>query len=447
MWDGIKDQYIIAYFDEECIREIEGKLPFKTAWAQSKDLVGNTWSQIKKCKGLKDILVRNFLFILTYLYFHFSVQLLYQFDWFCLPQQRNGNFTFAEFEPDINGTNTKALNINVCKLWAQTVFMEFNAYMMVTNRVITFLVGFYVSTIVKRWFDQIKLVPSPDNVCLFLGAMVHFKPNYAKEELVLKKKIIRYLHLSWVLALSSLCPNLFQFAVNPMQCPGKEMMKPNEVAQLQPYPVKRKKNLKLINQKGIRWFLPLNWAIIEINKSCNEENPDKKITKDPKDLVGQILKFRTDLEHLREYGENPLPIIFSYAVWLCIIGWLSMGLFGAQNILHHSDAAAAGLGIYITVAFSFPLYELLTFLLIITWVQAADELKNPFRTNPGYDVDLVAKLHINLWKSSLMLQNQQEMLHNNKEVRFEIDYSNEIREMGNRFYNETSGLEVKSKPY
>ena len=113
-------------------------------------------------------------------------------------------------EPDINATSTKALNINVCKLWAQTVFMEFNAYMMVTNRVITFLVGFYVSTIVKRWFDQvcqlitlhflslclqIKLVPSPDNVCLFLGAMVHFKANFAKEELVLKKKIIRYLHL------------------------------------------------------------------------------------------------------------------------------------------------------------------------------------------------------------------------------------------------------------
>ena len=47
MWDGIKDQYIIAYFDEECIREIEGKLPFKTAWAQSKSLVGNTWNQIK----------------------------------------------------------------------------------------------------------------------------------------------------------------------------------------------------------------------------------------------------------------------------------------------------------------------------------------------------------------------------------------------------------------
>ena len=90
------------------------------------------------------------------------------------------------------------------------------------------------------------------------------------------------------------------------------MMRPNEVAQLQPYPVKKKKNLKLINQKGIRWFLPLNWAIIEINKACNEENPDKKIQKDPKDLVGQILKFRTDLEHLREYGENPLPIIFSY---------------------------------------------------------------------------------------------------------------------------------------
>ena len=128
-------------------------------------------------------------------------------NWVCLKQ-------CFDLEPDINQTSTKALNINVCKLWAQTVFMEFNAYMMVTNRVITFLVGFYVSTIVKRWFDQviqdnsigihflriflqIKLVPSPDNVCLFLGAMVHFKSNFAKEELVLKKKIIRYLHLRY----------------------------------------------------------------------------------------------------------------------------------------------------------------------------------------------------------------------------------------------------------
>lgn len=113
MWDGIKDQYIIAYFDEESIRKIEGELPFKTAWAQSKSLVGNTWSQIKsktfkilvcnsihvfiECRGLRDILVRNFLFVLIYLYFHFTVQLLYQFDWFCMPAQRNGNYTFAEF--------------------------------------------------------------------------------------------------------------------------------------------------------------------------------------------------------------------------------------------------------------------------------------------------------------------------------------------------------------
>ena len=115
MWDGIKDQYIIAYFDEECVREIEGKLPFKTAWAQSKSLVGNTWSQIKsktfwilvcptyaiciftEYRALRDILVRNFLFVLIYLFFHFTVQLLYQFDWFCMPAQRNGNFTFAEF--------------------------------------------------------------------------------------------------------------------------------------------------------------------------------------------------------------------------------------------------------------------------------------------------------------------------------------------------------------
>ena len=114
MFDGVKDQYIVAYFDEECIREIEGKLPFKTAWAQSKILVTNTWSQIKskswtkntlwlqyltlsECRGLRDILVRNFLFVVIYVWLHFTIQLLYQFDWLCLPQQRNGNFSMAEY--------------------------------------------------------------------------------------------------------------------------------------------------------------------------------------------------------------------------------------------------------------------------------------------------------------------------------------------------------------
>ena len=47
MFDGIKDQFIVAYFDEECIREDEGELPFKTTWMQSKNLVRNSWTQIK----------------------------------------------------------------------------------------------------------------------------------------------------------------------------------------------------------------------------------------------------------------------------------------------------------------------------------------------------------------------------------------------------------------
>ena len=58
---------------------------------------------------------------------------------------------------------------------------------------------------------------------------------------------------------------------------------------------------------------------------------------------------------------NVISVLMNQAVWLCIIGWLSMGLFGAQNILHHTDAAAGGLGIYITVIFSFPLYEVRDF--------------------------------------------------------------------------------------
>ena len=46
---------------------------------------------------MRDILVRNFLFVVIYVWLHFTIQLLYQFDWLCLPQQRNGNFSMAEY--------------------------------------------------------------------------------------------------------------------------------------------------------------------------------------------------------------------------------------------------------------------------------------------------------------------------------------------------------------
>ncbi|KAK0156954.1 hypothetical protein PV327_011499, partial [Microctonus hyperodae] len=36
----------------------------------------------------------------------------------------------------------------------------------------SFVLGFYVSLVVKRWWDQYKLLPWPDNLALFISAAI-----------------------------------------------------------------------------------------------------------------------------------------------------------------------------------------------------------------------------------------------------------------------------------
>jgi len=36
----------------------------------------------------------------------------------------------------------------------------------------SFVLGFYVSLVVKRWWEQYKLLPWPDNLALFISAAI-----------------------------------------------------------------------------------------------------------------------------------------------------------------------------------------------------------------------------------------------------------------------------------
>ena len=64
------------------------------------------------------------------------------------------------------------------------------------SKIITFLVGFYVSTIVKRWWEQIRYLPLPVVATnIQLANIIEDRKVSSDEALDLKKKIMRYFHL------------------------------------------------------------------------------------------------------------------------------------------------------------------------------------------------------------------------------------------------------------
>ena len=66
------------------------------------------------------------------------------------------------------------------------------------------------------------------------------------------------------------------------------------------------------------------------------------------------------------------------------------------------------------------LLQLFVILLILSWLQAADKLNNPFGQDKGYDTNLDEVLDTSLWRSSKILQ-QEYLASSGKNLQF-LDY-------------------------
>ena len=68
---------------------------------------------------------------------------------------------------------------------------------------LTFLLGFYVSLVVKRWWEQYIKLPWPDEVATLLKAGITKEKEEDKEgeNQRIRRTVIRYLMLSYVLCL------------------------------------------------------------------------------------------------------------------------------------------------------------------------------------------------------------------------------------------------------
>ena len=52
-------------------------------------------------------------------------------------------------------------------------------------------------------------------------------------------------------------------------------------------------------------------------------------------------------------------------------------------------------------------------MLIFGWLKVADILSNPFGNDKVYDINLASTLDVNIWKSSISLENQERAIHSN----------------------------------
>ena len=120
----------------------------------------------------------------------------------------------------------------------------------------SFVLGFYVSLVVKRWWEQYRLLPWPDTLALFISAAI---PNSNGETgRLMRRNIMRYMVLAYVITLQRISLRVKRRFPTTQHLVDAGLMHESEM-----------KIFEHLNAKSpmSKYWMPLVWATNIINRA------------------------------------------------------------------------------------------------------------------------------------------------------------------------------------
>jgi len=238
---------------------------------------------------------------------------------------------------------------------------------------LTFLLGFYVSLVVKRWWEQYVVLPWPDEVATYLKVAITKNPEpketkdketVENDNLRIRRTIMRYCLLSYVLCLRRISSLVRRDYPDMDHLVTTGMVREDEAERIgEEDPEDMQKH------GGSNWWLPIKWSIDIIKKA----QIDGRFTSPPthSGLVGKVCDFRKSLTRVASYGHVTIPLVYTQVVHLAVYIHFAMALVGDQWIVWTVDGAEE-------IDLYYPIFLTFKFLFYFGWLNVAEVLYNPF---------------------------------------------------------------------
>jgi len=223
---------------------------------------------------------------------------------------------------------------------------------------LTFLLGFYVSLVVNRWWTQYTSLPWPDTIAHFLAA-VRVKDEQEEKARTTRRTIIRYCVLSYVLSLRRVSILLMKKYLSV-----QDLVRTGLVTQEEAVRIGNEDSTK--QHGGSYWWLPLQW--------CTQlAHQDENISSSPVYglLILKLSEFRSDLTNVLTYGHVPIPLVYSQVVHLSVYIYFGTCLIAEQWLIFRKPGD-------LQIDLYFPIFMTFKFLFYFGWLRVAEALYNPF---------------------------------------------------------------------
>ncbi|KAG8439670.1 hypothetical protein GDO86_005736 [Hymenochirus boettgeri] len=254
---------------------------------------------------------------------------------------------------------------------------------------VTFVLGFYVTLVVNRWWNQFVNLPWPDRLMFLISSNVHGRDEYGR---LLRRTLMRYVNLTSLLIFRSVSTAVYKRFPTMDHVVEAGFMTSDE-----------RKLFDNLKSPHLKYWVPVIWFGNLASKARAEGRIRDSV--DLQLMMDEMNRFRSWCSLLFGYDWVGIPLVYTQVVTLAVYTFFFACLIGRQFLDPKQAYPGHDLDLYI------PVFTLLQFFFYAGWLKVAEQLINPFgeddddfETNWCIDRNLqvslmaVDEMHMNLPK-------------------------------------------------
>ncbi|CAK8672576.1 unnamed protein product [Clavelina lepadiformis] len=221
---------------------------------------------------------------------------------------------------------------------------------------ISFVLGFYVSIVVGRWWSQFENLPFPDRLMLIITSSVHGADERGR---LIRRTLLRYLNQAQVLTYRCMSTAVYKRFPTMRHVIDAGLMTENEYQEYE--------NFKTEN---LKYWVPLLWFSNLASKLRQEGRIYDDMTY--KLIMQELIVFRSACGTLVGYDWISVPLVYTQVVTVAVYMYFVSTLLSRQYLDPSSGIDGHKVDLYV------PIFTICQFFFYMGWLKVAEQLINPF---------------------------------------------------------------------
>ncbi|XP_068205075.1 bestrophin-2-like [Palaemon carinicauda] len=248
---------------------------------------------------------------------------------------------------------------------------------------VSFVLGFFVSLVVSRWWGMYKSLPWPDTTSIVVATLI---PGEDAESRTIRLTLLRYVNLTIALTFSMVSPAVKRKypTLNAMVDEG--YLTEDEMIVLE--------TLESHTKEHKTW-VPIMWACKLVDKARKAE----LISSDThqRTVMGEILVVRGKCGEILGWNTYNIPLVYTQVVTIAVYTFFLFSIIGEQFLDPSKNYEDRGIDIYV------PVFSFLQLFFYMGWLKVAEVLLNPFGED-DHDFEFLPMMKRH-WEMSELLGN------------------------------------------